>query len=118
MASSHHTASAFTYGVLAYNGAAGIAYAAFGALRRQLVGTQNPAASAMLGWFAAATNGAIVYTTWVDGLGYRYFGLNGLLGVDAGLSLAAAIPLLLLMRSARQRPEPLETAPQELLANH
>src|SRR5512140_2356437 len=43
---------------------------------------------------------AIVYMTRADGLGYRNFGLGGLFGVDAGLSLAAAVPLLLLVRSA------------------
>lgn len=98
MALSPSTAATFTWGVLAYNGAAGVAYAAFSALGLQLVGNANPVASTVLGLFAAATNGAIVYMTWFDGLGYRLFGTRGLLCVDAGMSVTAATLLLFLVR--------------------
>src|SRR5579859_7672804 len=73
MAFNPHLTPAFTYGVLAYNLAAGISYAAFSALGFQLVGKDNPVASTVLGLFAAAANGAIVYMTWFDGVGYRFF---------------------------------------------
>ncbi len=100
MAASPHTALTFTCGVMAYNMAAGFSYAAFTALGFQLVGKQNPVASTVLGLFAAATNGAIVYMTWFDGLGYRFFGASGLLCVDAAMSVLGALPLLFLVRSS------------------
>ena len=103
MAFSHHLAPSFTYGVLAYNLAAGVSYAAFSALCFQLVGKDNPVASTVLGLFAAVSNGAIVYMTWLDGIGYRFFGATGLLCVDAGMSLLGAIPLLLLVRWGLRR---------------
>jgi MFS family permease len=112
MAFSPATAATFTWGVLAYNAAAGIAYAAFSALGLQLVGLGNPVASTVLGLFAAASNGAIVYMTWADGLGYRFFGRGGLLCVDASLSVLAAVPLLFLVRSGLRRQEPPATSPQ------
>lgn len=43
--------------------------------------------------------------TWLDGVGYRFFGARGLLGVDAGMSLLGAIPLLWLVRSGLRRAE-------------
>jgi len=69
------------------------------------VGKDNPVASTVLGLFAAAANGAIVYMTWLDGVGYRFFGASGLLCVDAGMSLLGAIPLLLLVRWGLRRAE-------------
>jgi MFS family permease len=92
-----HTQTAFVWGVLIYNGVAGVAYAAFTALGLQLVGHNSPVASTQLGLFAAATNGAIVFMTWADGRGYRHFGVRGLLTVDGVASLATAIPLLFLV---------------------
>jgi len=114
MALSPPSAPTFTWGVLAYNGAAGISYAAFSALGLQLVGNRNPVASTVRSLFAAATDGAIVYMTRLDGMGYHMFGTRGLLCVDAGLSVAAAIPLLLLVRSGLGRAHPTTgTAPSE-----
>jgi MFS family permease len=92
-----HTQTAFAWGVLVYNGIAGVAYAAFTALGLQLVGRSCPVASTQLGLFAATTNAAIVFMTWADGRGYRYFGVRGLLTVDGVASIAAAIPLLYLV---------------------
>jgi hypothetical protein len=98
--------------VLAYNGIAGITYAAFSALGLQLVGVGNPTAATQLGLFAASTNGAIVYMTWADGQGYRLFGVRGLFLVDGLASLGAAIPLLLFLRWRAQRSQAaLETVP-------
>lgn len=93
-----HTRASFIWGVLLYNGIAGIIYAAFTSLGLQLVGHKNPVASTQLGLFAAATNGAIVYMTWADGQGYKHFGVRGLLAVDGAAALASSIPLLFLVR--------------------
>ena len=106
----------FTMGVLAYNMAAGVSYAAFSALGFQLVGKHNPVASTVLGLFGATTNGAISYMTWFDGLGYRFFRASGLLGVDAALSVLAAVPLLFLVRAGLRRAATTEEDPPKPLA--
>jgi MFS family permease len=97
MAVSPHTPLAFILGVLAYNGLAGVSYAAFNALGFQLVGMDSPVASTQLGLFAAATNFAIVYMTWADGLGFKHFGTRGLLLTDGLASMISAILLLTLL---------------------
>jgi hypothetical protein len=103
MAFGARTAMVFTVGVLSYNAAAGLSYAAFTALELELTGTDNPSASTQLTLFSCSTNLAIVYMTWFDGQGYRLFGSRGLLEFDAAASLAAAVPLLFLVRGVRRR---------------
>jgi PAT family beta-lactamase induction signal transducer AmpG len=117
MAWTLHTQTAFTAGVLVYNGIAGISYAAFSALSLQLAGTRNPTAATQLALFAAATNGAIVYMTWADGQGYRLFGVAGLFLVDGLASIGAAIPLLLFLQwRARRARAALEAVPVDAIA--
>lgn len=103
MAFAARTPSVYSWGVLLYNGVAGIAYAAFTALGLQLTGNDCPVAATQLGMFAAATNGAISYMTWLDGQGYRLGGARGLLLTDALASAATAIPLLFLVRRELRR---------------
>jgi PAT family beta-lactamase induction signal transducer AmpG len=98
IASTPHTQATFTVGVLAYNCIAGVCYAAFSALSLQLVGIRNPTAATQLALFAAAANAAVVYMTWVDGQGFRMFGIRGLFLVDGLAAIGAAIPLLLFLR--------------------
>jgi predicted MFS family arabinose efflux permease len=95
--------TAYTEGVLAYNFAAGLSYTAFTALALELTGTNNPSASTQSTLFSCSTNLAVVYMTWFDGQGYRISGSRGLLGFDAVASIAAAIPLLFLVRWVRRR---------------
>jgi len=97
MALTPHTTTVFVIGVLVYNGIAGVVYAAFNALGFQLVGQHSPVASTQLGLFAAATNGAIVYMTWLDGQGYKHFGVRGLLMTDGLASLISGAVLLALL---------------------
>jgi MFS family permease len=99
MALSPHTPLAFILGALIYNGIAGVAYAAFNALGLQLVGHDSPVASTQLGLFAASTNFAIVYMTWADGLGFKHFGVRGLLLTDGLASMISAVLLLTLLGS-------------------
>jgi len=110
-----HAQAAFTAGALAYNGIAGICYAAFTALGYQLVGLRNPTAATQLGLFAAATNGAIVYMTWADGQGYHWLGVRGLFLVDGFASIGAVIPLLLFLQWRARRSRAAELAPVEAL---
>ena len=92
-----HTRTAFVWGVLLYNGFAGITYAAFTSLGLEIVGHKSLVASTQLGLFAAATNAAIDIMTWADGRGYHAFGVRGLLCVDGLAAVASAIPLLFLV---------------------
>jgi MFS family permease len=106
-----HTETALIAGVLAYNGIAGVCYAAFSALSLELTGIGNPTAATQLGLFAAATNAAIVYMTWTDGQGYRLFGVRGLFLVDgfAGILASAGLMIFLRRRALSRRATPTET---------
>ncbi|HET9177947.1 MAG TPA: MFS transporter [Terriglobia bacterium] len=100
----------FILGALVYNGLAGVCYAAFNALGFQLVGQESPVASTQLGLFAAATNFAIDYMTWADGLGFKHFGVRGLLLTDGLASMISALVLLALLGS-RLRKRHIESYP-------
>ncbi len=114
MAAAPHTPAIFMAGVLAYNGVAGLCYAAYSALGLQLVGIRNPTAATQLGLFAAASNGAIVYMTWTDGQGFRMAGIRGLLLVDGLAAIGAALPLLLFLRWRAAKDSPALDAPGAL----
>jgi MFS family permease len=101
-----HTATTFIVGVLVYNGIAGVVYAAFNALGYQLVGQKSSVASAQLGLFSATTNAAIVYMTWFDGLGYKHFGVRGLLLTDGLAGSISAILLLSLLGKLLKKKQP------------
>ncbi len=100
---SPHTPAAFAASVLVYNAIAGISYAAFTALTLELTGPDNPVASTQMGLFNMIGNAAVSYMTWFDGLGYRAYGVTGLLAVDGFASIAAAVPLCFLVRSHIRR---------------
>ncbi len=116
MAIAPHTPLDFILGALIYNGTAGVAYAAFNALGYQLVGQESPVASTQLGLFAAATNFAIVYMTWADGQGFKYFGVRGLLVTDSLASMVTA-SLLLLLLGRRLRKKQIDHMELPSLAN-
>jgi MFS transporter, PAT family, beta-lactamase induction signal transducer AmpG len=98
MAFAPHNPLVFTVGVLVYSALFGVMLAAFTALGLELVGTHNPSASTMLGLFLASLNGASAYMTWLDGVGYQWGGITGLLLVDGGSSVTAALGLLAFVR--------------------
>jgi MFS family permease len=103
MASLPHVQATFVAGVVVYNIAAGMCYAAFNALGLQLVGASNATASTQLALFAAAANAALTYMTWFDGEGYRLAGVSGLLRVDGVTSMTAAMILLGVLGGRRRR---------------
>ncbi len=104
MAFAPHGPPSFILGVLAYNGIAGVAYAAFNAFGFELVGQKSAVASTQLGLFSASTNLAIVYMTFFDGHASKYFGVTGLLLTDGLASMISAIALLILLRKLLTRP--------------
>ena len=105
-----HTPTAFAGSVLLYNGIAGVSYAAFTALALELIGPDNPVASTQMGLFTMIGNAAVSYMTWLDGLGYRAYGVTGLLAVDGCASVAAAVPLCFLLRWHIRRKRAAQTA--------
>ena len=56
------------------------------ALIVEIVGPEARDASTLFSLLNAAVSLPIVYVTWLDGVGFRYFGLRGLLLTDAGLN--------------------------------
>lgn len=99
-----YSPATFILGVLIYNGVTGVVYAAFNSLGYQLVGQRNVVASTQLGLFSAATNAAIVYMTWVDGQGYKHFGIRGLLLTDSIASIVSGALLLYFLGNRLKRP--------------
>ncbi len=93
-----HTLVYFAAGVLTYNFFQGINYTAFMAFEFEIVGPGNPLASTQIALLTAATNLPISYMTLVDGHFYTRHGLAGMLGVDAGCSVAVGTVLLLVFR--------------------
>lgn len=108
MAFMMHNEITFTIGVLFYNAVAGLIYAAFTALSLQLTGTGNPTAATQMALFAASTNGAIVYMTWLDGQGYRLFGVKGLFLVDGIAAIATGLILMVFVLRKRRDLEPVQ----------
>jgi hypothetical protein len=51
-----------------------------------------------MGLFNMIGNAAVSYMTWLDGVGYKAYGVTGLLAVDGCASIAAAVPLCFLVR--------------------
>jgi len=57
------------------------------ALVVEIVGPEARDASTLYSLLNAAVSLPIAYVTWLDGVGFRYFGVHGLLLTDAGLNL-------------------------------
>ncbi len=67
----HEFPVTFTLGCLSYNFANGVGYAAFAAFVLEMVG-HGAGVTAKYQLFVAASNQAISYMTWVDGIGYDF----------------------------------------------
>jgi PAT family beta-lactamase induction signal transducer AmpG len=95
----------FTYiaGTAAYSLVAGLCFAAFTAMVLEIIGKVDRSAATQYTLFDAAGNLATSYLAWMDGHGYDLFkqhqwpGTSGLLLTDAGMNLAGAIGLLMMM---------------------
>lgn len=109
LALTRHTEAAFIAGALIYNALTGVVYASFNALAFQLTGQQSAVASTQLALFTASINAAVVYMTWADGQGYKYFGVRGLFLVDGLASAVALVPLAMLVRKRLSGPRDLVT---------
>jgi PAT family beta-lactamase induction signal transducer AmpG len=97
-------AKPWTYGLgySCYSIAAGFAYAVFTALVLEVLGHRRHAAGTAYSLFVATGNVPILYMTWLDGVGYKYGAVRGLMTVDAFANGMGALVLLLIARSARR----------------
>ncbi len=90
-------ATPFTYsaGYLAYAVAAGFSYYVYTALVLDVIGRQRAAAAAAYSTLNSSGNVPIAYMTWLDGAGYKRWGVRGLMGMDAVANGVFAAVLLL-----------------------
>jgi MFS transporter, PAT family, beta-lactamase induction signal transducer AmpG len=78
--------SVYLAGTAFYLATEGLCAARGVALIVEIVGPEARDASTLYSLLNAAVSLAIVYVTWLDGIGFRYFGTRGLLFTDAGLN--------------------------------
>src|SRR6185436_10914627 len=90
-------ATPFTYaaGYSGYAVAAGFAYAVFTAMVLDIVEHREHAAASGYAVLNSAGNLPITYMTWLDGVGYRHWGVRGLMTVDAAANGGFGVILLL-----------------------
>jgi PAT family beta-lactamase induction signal transducer AmpG len=78
--------SVYLAGTALYLATEGLCAARSVALIVEIVGPEARDASTLYSLLNAAVSLPIVYVTWLDGVGFRYFGMRGLLLTDAGLN--------------------------------
>lgn len=92
--------STYVVGAAVYALATGFCYAAFMALAFELLGPGAATSGTQFTLFMAATNVPVAYMIRLDGLGHRWWGVRGMIGVDAvangvfGVALLAGMVLL------------------------
>ena len=79
--------SVYMAGTAFYLATEGLCAARSVALIVEIVGPEVRDASTLYSLLNAAVSFPIAYVTWLDGVGFRYFGMHGLLLTDAGLNL-------------------------------
>jgi predicted MFS family arabinose efflux permease len=109
-----HTPWTYALGYSCYSIAAGFAYAVFTALVLEVMGRRHHAAGTAYALFVATGNFPILYMTWLDGVGYKYGAVRGLMTVDALANGLGALVLLLVARSAARYFRDSEPAPQTI----
>jgi MFS transporter, PAT family, beta-lactamase induction signal transducer AmpG len=97
------TPRSYLIGVTAYLCVAGLCYASFSAMVLEIVGDAEESASTQYTLFTAASNQAIAYTTRLDGLGARRWGVIGMLRTDALANVAGIVFLAFVMLFATRR---------------
>jgi MFS transporter, PAT family, beta-lactamase induction signal transducer AmpG len=90
------TPLSFGAGYSGYSLATGFGYAVFTALVLEVLGNRQGAAGTSYSILVASGNIPISYMTYLDGVGYKHWGVRGLMGVDALAEGGGAIVLLLI----------------------
>lgn len=93
-----------TYGAgySAYAIGAGFSYAVFTALVLEVLGDRPHAAGTSYSFLVALGNLPVTYMTWLDGVGYKHWGVKGLMGMDALTNAGGAVLLLFVALRARR----------------
>jgi PAT family beta-lactamase induction signal transducer AmpG len=95
----------YAIGSLFYSAVAGACWAAGSVLMLELIGADNRAAGTWYAIWCCAGNLPVLYMSWLDGIGYQYFGPRGMLGVDAGMGLLSSAALLIYLFWSSRRPK-------------
>ncbi|HEX4137029.1 MAG TPA: hypothetical protein VHY84_20630, partial [Bryobacteraceae bacterium] len=74
----------------------GFAYAVYTALLLDVVGKRQHAAALAYSALNASGNASIAYMTWLDGVGYKYWNVRGLMGTDMAANAVFAVVLVLI----------------------
>ena len=82
-------------GTILYLSTAGLCWARFAALVAEIVGPSRPNAAARYSIVATAGNIPLVYMVFLDGIGFKHFGIGGLFAMDAGGNLILALIFVL-----------------------
>jgi len=96
----------FEFGGLAYQFGIGMAWASGWALALELSGGDPLTAGTRMALFNAAFFVPLSYMAWLDGRGYHTWGVRGLTGTDAGVRLAAATLLFVVVWKFWRRDSP------------
>lgn len=122
MAWAPQTPATYIAGTLVYSLVAGLCFAAFTAVVLEIIGEVDRSAAAQYTLFDAAGNLATSYLAWMDGHGYDLFkahgraGSAGLLLTDAGMNLAGALALGLMMWLLARRSPARKNSPAKAAA--
>jgi hypothetical protein len=79
--------SLYLMGTVCYLITAGFCGACWTALTLEIVGPDSRDTSTLFGAFTATASVSFLYMIWLDGVGYRHFGVRGLLWTDATANL-------------------------------
>jgi MFS transporter, PAT family, beta-lactamase induction signal transducer AmpG len=96
----------FAVGASMYLAAQGLSFAAYSALALELIGPGGRSAATRYTLYGAFSNLPIVYMTWLDGQGYKRFGVRGLMGADCLAGVAAVAIFLVLIRRTLVKTKP------------
>lgn len=98
----HRSPLGFAIAFLGENLFQAMSFTAAVAICLKAIGRDNPVAATEFGLLTAATVVPISYMNRLDGYSYtRFHGLGGMFSVDGGLSLAACVVMLVVMRTLR-----------------
>jgi hypothetical protein len=96
------TPSTYAIGFLTYALANGFGYAALTALLLDLVSRRKYGVATAYAFLGASANLPSVYMTLLDGAGYKYAHVRGLMGFDATANAISAVVLLVVAAMLRK----------------
>jgi MFS family permease len=99
----HHTAFTYASGYAVYAFAIGLNFAAYSALILEVLGSRARGAATGFALLSSSGNISLIYMTWLDGLGYRAGGAQGLMLTEALVGGTGAIVFLFIARHAIRR---------------